>query len=137
MSGEIFATVDRALDERTIGHNPERLSLMKGGLVYANAVTTVSPTYAREMLSGGAAGWLRSTLSRPEVSSKVRGVLNGIDTDEWDPSIDDHLPARYNASWPAGKALCKRFLQRVRVFLGGAVWCCLFVVVSFVCFLTG
>ena len=44
------AEVEKALDERTIGHNPERLSLMKGGVVYSNAVTTVSPTYATEAL---------------------------------------------------------------------------------------
>lgn len=41
-------------------------------MVYSNAVTTVSPTYAKEVLSGMQAGWLRSTLMRPEVNSKVR-----------------------------------------------------------------
>lgn len=44
---------------------------MQGGMVYSNAVTTVSPTYANEVLTGGAAGWLRSTLLRPEIKSKV------------------------------------------------------------------
>jgi hypothetical protein len=44
---------------------------LQGGLVYSNAVTTVSPTYANEVLTGGQAGWLRSTLSRPEVKAKV------------------------------------------------------------------
>lgn len=46
-------------------------------MVYSNAVTTVSPTYANEVLNGGAAGWLRSTLLRPEIKSKVgcRGLL--------------------------------------------------------------
>ena len=51
--------------------------------MYANAVTTVSPSYAKEALDGGAAGWLRGTLNNPTVRPKVRGVLNGIDTDEW------------------------------------------------------
>lgn len=47
---------------------------MQGGMVYANAITTVSPTYAREVLEGGAAGWLRDTLSRTEVGwGGVRG----------------------------------------------------------------
>ena len=68
----MFATVDRALDERTIGHNPERLCLMKGGIVYSNSVTTVSPTYAREAVSGGAAGWLKSTLAQPHIRSKFQ-----------------------------------------------------------------
>lgn len=112
VSGDVFASVDKALDERTIGHNPERLCLLKGGVVYSSAVTTVSPTYATETLTGGAAGWLRSTLARPEVSSKYWGVLNGIDTESWDPATDPALPACFSADHPQGKALCKRFLQR-------------------------
>ncbi|KAF8055587.1 SS4 [Scenedesmus sp. PABB004] len=112
VDGELFATIDRALDERTIGHNPERLNLMKGGLVYSNAVTTVSPTYANEVLNGGQAGWLRSTLTRPEVKAKVRGILNGIDVEEWDPARDGLLAANFTAQFPDGKAVCKKFLQR-------------------------
>ncbi|GFR45978.1 hypothetical protein Agub_g7450, partial [Astrephomene gubernaculifera] len=110
LPGSLFAAEDKALDERTVGHNPERLNLMKGGIVYSNAVTTVSPTYAREVLEGGAAGWLRSTLARPELRSKFQGILNGIDTAEWDPAADPHLPACYDADRPAGKAACKRYL---------------------------
>ena len=68
--GSLFATVEKALDERTVGHNPERLCLLKGGVVYASAVTTVSPTYARECREGGAAGWLGATLARPDVAAK-------------------------------------------------------------------
>lgn len=75
--GEEFATVEKALDERTVGHNPERLCLLKGGIVYSSAVTTVSPTYAKETISGGASGWLRSTLARPDVINKYFGILNG------------------------------------------------------------
>lgn len=48
ISGEPFMDINRALDERTIGHNPERLNMLKGGLVYASAATTVSPNYANE-----------------------------------------------------------------------------------------
>ena len=111
VSGDVFAEIDKALDERTIGHNPERLCLLKGGIVYASIVTTVSPTYATETLIGGAAGWLRSTLARPEVANKYWGVLNGIDTEMWDPSNDPLLPACYSSAMPQGKALCKRYLQ--------------------------
>ena len=108
-----FATIDRALDERTIGHNPERLCLMKGGIVYANAgVVTVSPTYAREAAEGGAAGFLRSTLLRPDVRRRFQGVLNGIDTSLWDPSADAFLPLPYTpATSAAGKAAAKRYVQ--------------------------
>lgn len=44
----------------------------QGGIIYSNAVTTVSPTYAREALEGGAAGWLRSTLAKPDVAGKFK-----------------------------------------------------------------
>jgi starch synthase len=108
-----FATIGRALDERTIGHNPERLCLMKGGIVYANGgVVTVSPTYAAEAAEGGAAGFLRSTLLRPDVRRRFLGVLNGIDTGLWDPASDPHLPLPYTpATAAAGKAAAKRFVQ--------------------------
>jgi starch synthase len=112
ISGEVFADVEKALDERTIGHNPERLCLLKGGIVYSSVVTTVSPTYAMETMTGGAAGWLRSTLSRPEVGDKYWGVLNGIDTEMWNPATDALIPACFSSAVPDGKALCKRFLQQ-------------------------
>ena len=60
--GDEFMTPERALDERTIGHNPVRMCLLKGGLVYSNAVTTVSPTYARESLQAGALSHPRNLL---------------------------------------------------------------------------
>ena len=110
--GEVFATADKALDERTIGHNPERINLMKGGIVYSNMITTVSPTYRQEVVNGGAAGWLRSLFLKPEVGAKFRGILNGIDCQEWDPATDPFLPAPYDASTPQGKAFCKEYLQR-------------------------
>ena len=110
--GELFASVDKALDERTIGHNPERLCLLKGGIIYSSAVTTVSPTYAKETLSGGGAGFLQSTLARPEVAGKYVGILNGIDGLTWNPATDPFLPACFSSHVPEGKALCKAYLQR-------------------------
>jgi glycogen synthase len=61
---------ERMMDPRTKGHNPERLSLLKGGIVYSSAVTTVSPGYAAELMSGGSAGWMKDTLVANK--SKVR-----------------------------------------------------------------
>lgn len=110
-AGEMYADIHKALDERTIGHNPERLNLLKGGMVYSNKITTVSPTYAEEARSGGAAGFLRTVLGEPHIGAKFSGVLNGIDTSFWCPSTDPLIPAPFNAEWPDGKALCKRFLQ--------------------------
>ena len=112
LSGSLYATVEKALDERTIGHNPERLCLLKGGIVYSSAVTTVSPTYANETLLGGSAGWLQSTLAKPEIAAKYMGVLNGIDINVWNPATDPYLPACFSSHVPGGKALCKKFLQR-------------------------
>jgi glycogen synthase len=85
----------------------------QGGLVYSNAVTTVSPSYASEALGGGAAGWLRGTLARPDVAAKFSGVLNGIDEDLWDPATDPSLPVNYDArTLREGKKICKEFVQR-------------------------
>lgn len=101
--GELFADVDKALDERTIGHNPERLSTLKGGIVYSNAVTTVSPTYASELLEGG--GFVSDVLRKYQ--SKFSGIVNGLDYDVWNPATDEALPANYSANFPEGKELCR------------------------------
>jgi starch synthase len=86
-----------------------QLSFLKAGLYYADALTTVSPSYAeeiqREPLGMGLQGLLAG---RREV---LTGILNGIDTAVWDPSRDPHLPARFDAHAPGGKAICKRALQ--------------------------
>ncbi|MCF8061153.1 MAG: glycogen synthase GlgA [Deltaproteobacteria bacterium] len=87
-----------------------RISLLKAGIVYADAVTTVSPTYAEEIQTPefgmGMEGVLRS---RRDVLS---GILNGADYARWDPVIDPHLPARYGPGRMAGKARCKKALIR-------------------------
>jgi glycogen synthase len=49
---------------------------------------------------------------------QVRGILNGIDVVEWDPSSDPLLPANYNAQFPDGKQVCKKYLQRVSACRG-------------------
>jgi starch synthase len=108
VDGAAFMARERALDERTIGHNPERMCLLKGGIVYANAVTTVSRTYRDETLRGGS-GWLGATLA--QYASKYTGVVNGIDDGAWDPTADPFIPALYSATDLAGKAACKKFLQ--------------------------
>nr|POE83890.1 putative starch synthase 4, chloroplastic/amyloplastic [Quercus suber] len=107
LDGFIYATIEKAVDDRTIGHNPERLSLLKGGIVYSNAVVTVSPTYLKETLC---TGWLASTLIRNR--DKYFGILNGIDTAMWNPATDIFLPAKFNAQNPEGKKLCKYYVQR-------------------------
>ncbi len=88
----------------------DHLSFMKAGLTSTDAITTVSPNYAREILTpeGGAQldGVLRGR------AADLTGILNGIDVDAWDPARDRHLPARYTADELGGKAACKEALQR-------------------------
>lgn len=87
-----------------------KLSFLKGGLSYADALTTVSPAYAREIqspdLGCGLDGLLRK---RRDVLS---GILNGIDTGIWDPATDARIARRYDAASLEGKAENKAALQR-------------------------
>jgi len=84
------------------------ISLLKAGLALADRLTTVSPTYAREILTPelgfGMDGVLRG---RKEILS---GILNGIDTGYWNPETDEHLPACYSAGDPGAKSECKAAL---------------------------
>ena len=110
VNGKKFNVVEKALDERTIGHNPERMCLMKGGVVYANKVTTVSPTYAKETLDGN--GGFMSQILRAN-QEKFSGVLNGIDYQLWNPALDATLPANFapGNKMIENKRLCKKYLQ--------------------------
>lgn len=88
-----------------------QLSLMKGGLQFADAITTVSPTYAREVqqepLGFGLQGVLR------EHAGRLHGILNGIDTSVWNPAVDTFIHQRYDtSSVKAGKLANKAALQR-------------------------
>lgn len=86
------------------------LNMMKGAILNASMLTTVSPTYAREIQEptggGGLDGVLRSR------GDALRGILNGIDIDEWNPAKDPYLPAHFDAEDVSGKAACKAALQR-------------------------
>jgi starch synthase len=83
----------------------DQVSFLKAGLALADAVTTVSPSYAREILTperGEALdGFLRWKVKR------LVGITNGIDTAAWDPATDPALPATYTRTQLAGKALCR------------------------------
>jgi starch synthase len=87
-----------------------RMSFLKGGIAYSDAVTTVSPTYAQEIqtpeLGCGMDGLLRS---RREA---LAGILNGIDTAAWNPADDPLIAERYDASSLERKKANKRALQR-------------------------
>jgi starch synthase len=83
-------------------------TFIKGGITYADMVTTVSPTYAREIcepaLGYGLDGLLRHR------GERLAGVLNGIDTKVWDPASDPHLSSHFDSHDLSGKAACKQQL---------------------------
>ncbi len=86
------------------------LNLTKAALAHATLLTTVSPTYAEEIQTPGSGCGLDGVLRGR--GGDLVGIVNGIDTHEWNPAIDPHLPARYSADDLAGKAICKAELQR-------------------------
>jgi starch synthase len=87
-----------------------RLSFLKAGLHYADAITTVSPTYATEIQTDaegmGLAGLLR------ERSAQISGILNGIDTNAWNPAQDAQIPFPYDVANLARKKKNKAALQK-------------------------
>ncbi|MDA8411088.1 MAG: glycogen/starch synthase [Treponema sp.] len=87
------------------------LNLLAAGLRAADSLTTVSPTYSREIQTPEFGAGLDSVLRHR--SSSLVGILNGVDGGEWDPAVDKLLPARYSKADIKGKALCKAELQRL------------------------
>ncbi len=87
-----------------------QLSFMKAGLYYSDHVTTVSPTYAKEIQTPqqgcGFDGLLRTR------SNTLSGILNAVDDAVWNPATDTHLPNVYHVEDMTGKALCKAALQQ-------------------------
>ncbi len=83
-----------------------RISYLKGGIMFSRTITTVSPTYAREIQTPeygfGFDGILRYR------ADDLVGILNGIDYDQWDPARDSNLPVPYDASNLEGKDAAKR-----------------------------
>lgn len=86
----------------------DAVNFLKGGLVFSDALTTVSPTYAREIQAPEQGYGLDGLLRRR--AHRLHGILNGIDAHEWDPQADPVLPARYGPRELEGKAVCKREL---------------------------
>jgi len=90
-----------------LGHNGD-VNLMKGGILFPDAITTVSPRYAQEIQTPeygfGLDGLIR------EYAARLTGILNGADYSEWNPETDRYLVANYSAVNLHGKRLCKRDL---------------------------
>ena len=93
-------------------HQPDlhagRINMLRTGMQYADRVTTVSPSYAREILTAEYGMGLEDTLRAR--SGALTGILNGVDYDEWDPRRDRYLPSHYGANQLGVKANLKQQL---------------------------
>jgi starch synthase len=94
--------------ERTAG----RINLLREGLVHADTISTVSPTYAREIQTPEY-GYGLDALLRQRAAS-IAGILNGVDMQEWNPAIDRYLPRHFSAGRMNGKAELRRQFARER-----------------------
>jgi starch synthase len=88
----------------------DRLNLLKAGIYYSDAITTVSPSFAKEITSPHGGFGLAPYLSKR--SNVLFGIVNGIDETVWDPQTDPLIPAHFSSTNLRGKALCKRALQK-------------------------
>lgn len=87
-----------------------RANLLKGGMSFADVVTTVSPTHAAELCTPVGGFGLHEAFAA--LGDRLVGVLNGIDPHEWDPAADPELPAHFSIDDPSGKRACRAALQR-------------------------
>lgn len=87
------------------------VNMLKAGVNYADAVTTVSPTHARELLTPEGGHGLAPYLERHRLRGTFHGILNGVEDNEWNPAEDRLIADRYCAEDLAGKHTCKRALQ--------------------------
>ena len=86
------------------------LNLMKAGLVFADKLTTVSPTYAKEIISSPSTGAGLEGLLQHRAHD-LTGIMNGVDYERWSPDTDPVLAERYSAADLSGKRACKAALQ--------------------------
>ncbi len=85
------------------------VNFLKGGIARADAVTTVSRQYAREIQTPEFGWGLEGHIKAH--SDKLYGILNGVDYEEWSPAVDPYIAAHYDIDDMAGKAVCKEALQ--------------------------
>lgn len=88
----------------------DQLSFLKAGIYYADAISTVSPNYAKEIQTEEFGFGLQGLLATR--GSEIKGILNGIEPDDWNPETDTHLIKNYSLSELAGKSQVKKALQK-------------------------
>lgn len=87
-----------------------RVNFLKTGMVFADAVNTVSPTYAQQIQTSEYGCGLEGLLQFLQDNRRLSGVLNGIDQEEWNPEIDPFLNHHFSAVDPTGKVECRKAL---------------------------
>jgi starch synthase len=90
--GETYLTPEKMQDPLI----PNCVNLLKGGMIYADAVTTVSPSYRKEIMTVEGGCGLHEEAKK--IAHKLTGILNGIDLEMWNPATDSHLIERYESS---------------------------------------
>ena len=104
LRGEDYLTPEKMQDP----YSPTNINLLKGGIEYADAVTTVSPNYEKEIETPEGGCGLHLVLQRNH--KKIKGILNGIDEDFWDPRKDIHLIQKYDTHAPISKEKIEQIL---------------------------
>ena len=107
---DLFGLNDGYLNEHMLLYHGD-VNLMKGAIYAADYVTTVSPSYAEELQYAFYAHGLEGVVA--ENRAKVRGILNGIDTELYNPKTDQGLTKSFSPTALAGKAACKAALQEL------------------------
>lgn len=102
-----LAHIPAAAFQLTCG--PDAVNYMQGALNYTDAITTVSPTYAEEIKTAEFGEGLDGILRRR--APILQGIVNGIDTEGFDPATDPRIPATFTSEDRSGKAVCKARLQ--------------------------
>ncbi|HEX9976103.1 MAG TPA: glycogen synthase, partial [Dehalococcoidales bacterium] len=87
-----------------------KINFLKGGIVFADAITTVSPTYAEEIQAADQGFGLDGVFR--ERATNLTGILNGVDYDVWNPETDPFIAKRYSLKDLSGKRMCKTDLQQ-------------------------
>ncbi|MBQ9643026.1 MAG: glycogen/starch synthase [Lachnospiraceae bacterium] len=100
--------------------NRHDINLMKGAMLMADAVSTVSPNYARELHFPQYAYGLQDVVD--SIDSRLYGILNGIDEEHYNPATDPVIPANFTSDNMAGKAKCKREIQKQFGLVQSAEW---------------
>lgn len=110
LMGESYLTQERMLDPIF----PMTINLLKGGIEYADAITTVSPTYEKEIVTSEGAFGLTETLQKNKY--KLSGILNGIDINFWNPATDPHLVQHYSAADEPNTKKAAKNLNRQKLY---------------------